>query len=263
MDKYGQGVEFQFSRLQKNKELCFAGFTNQMVLEMCILSGCDYLQSLPGMGLKRAHALISKFKTYEKHVGFASIEAKRKFKTPRKSPTSSVPVDSSCLKEFCFVGAGSGTSPRTMMETLAEPMFTESPSSEEEKANMGDIPLKALVQPLNQSGQAVLKECETKTNQKQERKKVIVRSRYFQHKSTNDECQVSKQIHRSNGDHLSVTNGRARVTSPCFAENRHEEKELKILDVVHRSRKQINPKCKLRETTSSIKFKEANYSIFA
>ncbi|CAN1283371.1 Exonuclease 1 [Linum perenne] len=66
MDKYGQGVEFQYSRLHKNKELCFAGFTNQMVLEMCILSGCDYLQSLPGMGLKRAHALISKFKSYEK-----------------------------------------------------------------------------------------------------------------------------------------------------------------------------------------------------
>ncbi|CAN0853678.1 Exonuclease 1 [Linum grandiflorum] len=275
MDKYGQGVEFQFSRLQKNKELCFAGFTNQMVLEMCILSGCDYLQSLPGMGLKRAHALISKFKSYEKVIkhlkystvsipplyeesfkkailtfrhqrvydpvtedivhlsdipesldSFASIEAKRKFKTPRKSPTSSVPLDSSCLKEFCFVGAGSGTSPRTMMETLTEPMFMESPSSEEEKANMGDIPLKAFVQSLNQSGQAVLKECETKTNRKQERKKVIVRSRYFQHKSTNDESQESKEIPRSNGDHLSVTNERARVTSPYFAENRHEESSL-------------------------------------
>jgi 5'-3' exonuclease len=30
------------------------------------LSGCDYLQSLPGMGLKRAHALIKKFKSYDK-----------------------------------------------------------------------------------------------------------------------------------------------------------------------------------------------------
>lgn len=66
MDKFGQGVEFKYSMLNKNKELSFAGFTEQMLLEMCILSGCDYLQSLPGMGLKRAHALMKKLKSYDK-----------------------------------------------------------------------------------------------------------------------------------------------------------------------------------------------------
>lgn len=66
MDKYGQGVEFQFSKLHQNKELNLTGFSKQMILEMCILSGCDYLQSLPGMGLKKAHALIKKLKCYEK-----------------------------------------------------------------------------------------------------------------------------------------------------------------------------------------------------
>nr|GMD09142.1 exonuclease 1 isoform X1 [Ipomoea batatas] len=68
MDKYGQGVEFQFSMLQQNKDLNFTGFTKQMVLEMCILSGCDYLQSLPGMGLKKAHALMKKFRSYDKVI---------------------------------------------------------------------------------------------------------------------------------------------------------------------------------------------------
>lgn len=66
MDKFGHGVEFQASKLPKNKELSLSGFSSQMVLEMCILSGCDYLQSLPGMGLKRAHALITKFKSYDR-----------------------------------------------------------------------------------------------------------------------------------------------------------------------------------------------------
>lgn len=66
MDKFGQGVEFQSSRLYQNKDLNFAGFTKRMLLEMCIFSGCDYLQSLPGMGLKRAHTLMQKFKSYEK-----------------------------------------------------------------------------------------------------------------------------------------------------------------------------------------------------
>lgn len=66
MDKYGQGVEFQFNKLEHNKDLNLIGFTNEMIQEMCILSGCDYLPSLPGMGLKRAHSLISKFKKFEK-----------------------------------------------------------------------------------------------------------------------------------------------------------------------------------------------------
>lgn len=66
MDKFGQGVQFQYSTLQKNKELSFEGFSRQMLLEMCILSGCDYLPSLPGMGLKKAHASIKKFKSYDK-----------------------------------------------------------------------------------------------------------------------------------------------------------------------------------------------------
>ncbi|XP_059669371.1 exonuclease 1 [Cornus florida] len=76
MDKFGQGVEFQYSKLQQNKELNLTGFTKQMLLEMCILSGCDYLQSLPGMGLKKAHALMKKFKSYEKvikHLKYSTV----------------------------------------------------------------------------------------------------------------------------------------------------------------------------------------------
>lgn len=65
MDKFGQGVEFKNPMLQHNKELNFMGFNQMMLLEMCILSGCDYLQSLPGMGLKKAHALMKKFKSHE------------------------------------------------------------------------------------------------------------------------------------------------------------------------------------------------------
>ena len=66
MDKYGQGVEFQFCNIMRNKGLDFNNFTRQMVLEMCIMSGCDYLPSLPGMGVKRAHGLIKRFKSYQK-----------------------------------------------------------------------------------------------------------------------------------------------------------------------------------------------------
>lgn len=71
MDKFGQGVEFRYANLQNNKELSLTGFTKQMILEMCVLSGCDYLPSLPGMGLKRAHALVKKLKSIA-NVSFKS-----------------------------------------------------------------------------------------------------------------------------------------------------------------------------------------------
>ncbi|CAI9787981.1 unnamed protein product [Fraxinus pennsylvanica] len=76
MDKFGQGVEFRYSTLQHNKELNLTGFTQKMILEMCILSGCDYLQSLPGMGLKKSHAMVKKFKSYDKiikHLKYNSV----------------------------------------------------------------------------------------------------------------------------------------------------------------------------------------------
>ncbi|CAM8900394.1 unnamed protein product [Rhodiola kirilowii] len=76
MDKFGQGVQFHKSMLQRNKDISFMGFSQQMVLEMCIMSGCDYLQSLPGMGLKKAHALIKKFKSYDKaikHLRYSNV----------------------------------------------------------------------------------------------------------------------------------------------------------------------------------------------
>ncbi|CAA0832384.1 Exonuclease 1 [Striga hermonthica] len=77
MDKFGQGVEFKSALLQYNKDLNLEGFTQMMLLEMCIFSGCDYLQSLPGMGLKKAHALMKKFKNHQnviKHLKYNNIE---------------------------------------------------------------------------------------------------------------------------------------------------------------------------------------------
>lgn len=91
MDKFGQGVEFHITRLERNRELDFNGFTRQMLLEMCILSGCDYLPSLPGMGVKRAHALIQKLKCHEKvnHV-FCVAFARATFKLSYKLTTGEV-----------------------------------------------------------------------------------------------------------------------------------------------------------------------------
>eukprot|EP00618_Florenciella_parvula_P006655 CAMPEP_0119480558 /NCGR_PEP_ID=MMETSP1344-20130328/9308_1 /TAXON_ID=236787 /ORGANISM="Florenciella parvula, Strain CCMP2471" /LENGTH=499 /DNA_ID=CAMNT_0007514879 /DNA_START=170 /DNA_END=1666 /DNA_ORIENTATION=+ len=38
--------------------LDFRGFSKEMLLHMCVLSGCDYLPSVKGVGLKNAHDLV-------------------------------------------------------------------------------------------------------------------------------------------------------------------------------------------------------------
>lgn len=58
MDSFGNGVEYVSSNLALNTTLNFASFTHDMVIYMCILSGCDYLDSLPSIGIKTAHRIV-------------------------------------------------------------------------------------------------------------------------------------------------------------------------------------------------------------
>lgn len=63
MDKFGEGMEYRIENLGVNRELDFKNFTPDMLVRMCILSGCDYLDSLPGIGLKTAHKIVKEHKT--------------------------------------------------------------------------------------------------------------------------------------------------------------------------------------------------------
>ena len=44
-----------------NWSLFLQGFSETSFRHMCILSGCDYLSSVPGMGLSTANKLLKKF----------------------------------------------------------------------------------------------------------------------------------------------------------------------------------------------------------
>ena len=66
MDNDGVGQEIRYADVVVNRELSFVGFTPDQFLEMCVMSGCDYLPSLPGVGIKRAHGLIRRFRTHDK-----------------------------------------------------------------------------------------------------------------------------------------------------------------------------------------------------
>ncbi|MGH0161033.1 UNVERIFIED_CONTAM: hypothetical protein FKN15_040366 [Acipenser sinensis] len=57
MDKFGNGLEIDQACLGKCKQLGDV-FTEEKFRYMCILSGCDYLASIPGIGLAKACKLL-------------------------------------------------------------------------------------------------------------------------------------------------------------------------------------------------------------
>jgi exonuclease-1 len=66
MDKNGIGKEIRLEDLTTLKEPSFTNFTQQMLRQLCILAGCDYLPSISGLGIKKAYTLIKSYKTIER-----------------------------------------------------------------------------------------------------------------------------------------------------------------------------------------------------
>ncbi|KAJ2427611.1 hypothetical protein GGF41_001628 [Coemansia sp. RSA 2531] len=60
LDQYGEAVIFDRLKMMHSKAVDINGWTNEQLRRMCILSGCDYLPSVPGVGLKKAHRYVSR-----------------------------------------------------------------------------------------------------------------------------------------------------------------------------------------------------------
>ncbi|CCG81837.1 Putative uncharacterized protein [Taphrina deformans PYCC 5710] len=65
LNEFGECMEISRSRFGNNSGMSLAGWDDDMFRYMAILSGCDYLASIPGMGLKTAHRLVRKYKKLE------------------------------------------------------------------------------------------------------------------------------------------------------------------------------------------------------
>ena len=66
MDANGSGLMIDLRQLPKLKGIRMDDFTQQKFREMCILSGCDYLHSVKGMGLITAHKMLRKHSSVKK-----------------------------------------------------------------------------------------------------------------------------------------------------------------------------------------------------
>jgi exonuclease-1 len=78
LDKYGDCIEVNRNHFTACREVSFVGWSDADFRKMAILSGCDYLPGIGGLGLKTAHRMLRKHKTVDRLVKAAQFDGKLK-----------------------------------------------------------------------------------------------------------------------------------------------------------------------------------------
>jgi exonuclease 1 len=78
MDQHGQCIEVNRADFGACRGVALTGWTDADFRRMAILSGCDYLEGIPGVGLKTAYRMMRKYKTVERVVRMVQFEGKHK-----------------------------------------------------------------------------------------------------------------------------------------------------------------------------------------
>ncbi|KYK54797.1 exonuclease [Drechmeria coniospora] len=77
LDQYGNCIEINRRDFCACREVSLTGWSDADFRRMAILSGCDYLNGLPSVGLKTAYRMLRKCKTPERVVRMLQFEGKR------------------------------------------------------------------------------------------------------------------------------------------------------------------------------------------
>ncbi|ORY08295.1 PIN domain-like protein, partial [Basidiobolus meristosporus CBS 931.73] len=73
LDHQGNGIEVKIEDISKMSSI-FLDWSHSQFRQMCILSGCDYLKSIPGVGLKTAHKYFQKYRCFERVIRILRLE---------------------------------------------------------------------------------------------------------------------------------------------------------------------------------------------
>ena len=76
LDQYGDCIEINRANFTACREISLVGWSDAEFRRMAVLSGCDYLASINGMGLKSAYRLVRKHKTIEQILRMLSFDGK-------------------------------------------------------------------------------------------------------------------------------------------------------------------------------------------
>ncbi|KAK9441401.1 DNA repair protein (XPGC)/ Rad [Metarhizium brunneum] len=77
LDQYGNCIEINRRDFCACREVSLTGWTDADFRRMAIMSGCDYLNGLPGVGLKTAYRMLRKSKSPEAAVRLLQFDGKR------------------------------------------------------------------------------------------------------------------------------------------------------------------------------------------
>ncbi|EGR48992.1 nuclease-like protein, partial [Trichoderma reesei QM6a] len=77
LDQYGNCIEINRRDFCACREISLTGWSDTEFRRMAIMSGCDYLHGLPGVGLKTAYRMIRKTKSPERIVRLLQLDGKR------------------------------------------------------------------------------------------------------------------------------------------------------------------------------------------
>jgi len=76
MDKNGEGDEICLNKLSCAQEFNFSTWSPDKFLSLCILSGCDYLESIPQLGVRSAYDALAKAKDAEAAIRLLRFQNK-------------------------------------------------------------------------------------------------------------------------------------------------------------------------------------------
>ncbi|KAM7433475.1 Rad2 nuclease [Porites harrisoni] len=100
MDAYGHGMAIDLADLSKLTDLKLHEFTQEKFRHMCILSGCDYLPSVKGIGLHKALKLLRKSSSVDKAIRSLRLDAK--MQVPADYEKSFKQADETFLYQLVF-----------------------------------------------------------------------------------------------------------------------------------------------------------------
>nr|KYP65519.1 Exonuclease 1 [Cajanus cajan] len=76
MDRHGNGERIELEKVfsAESGRPSFRSFNMELLTGMCVLAGCDFLPSVPGIGIVRAHALVSKYRNLDRVLSVLKLE---------------------------------------------------------------------------------------------------------------------------------------------------------------------------------------------
>lgn len=76
MDRYGNGEEMLLQKVfdSTTSTPSFKNFDMALLTGMCVLAGCDFLPSVPGIGIKKAYSLVSKYRNIDRALSVLKLE---------------------------------------------------------------------------------------------------------------------------------------------------------------------------------------------